>query len=73
MNATDRLEHYKKGGGIHLNPAHAGETRARLHAKPGKKLNVSALESDKAKAEKEGDTHRERQDQFAINFRGKKK
>jgi hypothetical protein len=69
-NMTEKLA---KGGKIHLNPAHAGQTRKRLGAKPGEKLSIGSLEADKAKAQKQGDTTRIRQDQFAINFRGKKK
>jgi hypothetical protein len=63
-NVTEKLA---KGGRIHINPAHEGETRARLGVKEGEKTTTSGLEADKAKAEKTGDTHRIRQDQFAIN------
>lgn len=63
-NMTEKLA---KGGKIHLNPAHKGETRSRLGVKEGEKTTVSELESDKSKAKEEGDTHRIRQDQFAIN------
>ena len=52
---------------IHINPAHKGETRARLHAKEGEKLTVSDLLKDESKARKKGNTKVIRQDQFAIN------
>lgn len=53
--------------GIHINPAHKGETRARLHAKSGEKLSVSDLLKDERKARKHHNTKVIRQDQFAIN------
>lgn len=52
--------------GIHLNPAHKGETRARLHAKPGKKLSVADLLKDERKQRARGNTKAVKQDNFAV-------
>lgn len=48
-----------------------GSLHKEMGVPEGKKIGRSKIEADEKKAKARGDVHRERQDQFALNFNKK--
>lgn len=65
----EKIAQISKEAKIEINPANKGKLHAEMGVKKDKPISTSALESEKSKAERTGNTKLEKRVTFALNAR----